>query len=160
MAGRTVAPESTKPRWASHSLHRKVRPRRSHLKSRTDWRAAEVITSQRYKRSRKRLQQSPESSASEMPLTRACQRRVRRKSCNAYGLKPTGPRQRTTKSRSLRQRLQASKTKIWMPLLSCVRSGLTIKLSDAGGPPRPNWPHTWPARVRSSDQVRGVPLTS
>src|SRR2546427_10502386 len=31
---------------------------------------------------------------------------------------------------------------------------LTTELSDAGGPTRPHWQLTWPARVRSSDFVR------
>ena len=31
---------------------------------------------------------------------------------------------------------------------------LTTELSDAGGPRRPHWQLTWPARVRSSDLVR------
>ena len=33
-------------------------------------------------------------------------------------------------------------------------SRLTPELSDAGGPARPHWQLTWPARVRSSDFVR------
>jgi len=32
--------------------------------------------------------------------------------------------------------------------------GLTTELSDAGGPARPHWQLTWPARVRSSGFVR------
>ena len=31
---------------------------------------------------------------------------------------------------------------------------LTMELSDAGGPARPNWQLTWPAGIRSSDFVR------
>ena len=30
---------------------------------------------------------------------------------------------------------------------------LNLSLSDAGGPARPNWQLTWPARVRCSDFV-------
>ena len=34
-----------------------------------------------------------------------------------------------------------------------ILSQLTSELSDAGGPARPHWQLTWPARVRSSDFV-------
>ena len=39
------------------------------------------------------------------------------------------------------------------PHVARVRSRSTTELSDAGGPARPNWQPTWPARIRSSDFV-------